>query len=409
MGLKSWFTWSIAAALFLMQFFLQMGIGVIVKQLGDSFHISAFGIGLLASSYYVLYILLQMPAGMVVDHLGARASLIFSATFMGIGCLVFSQAHLFWVAILSRCLMGFASAFIFVSTLALIRHWFPSKKFGLLAGLTETAGLIGVLFGTVPFAALLQVLTWRHLFVIMGLIIFVLQLLTIFFVQNHPQKHTFSRKKLKWGQFLHNSKIILSNRGLWINGIYAGIIFSILSVFITLWGIPFLKIVNSFNNVQATFVSSVGIIAIAVGIPLMGLVYHELKETKYFMLLCSFYCAFFISWILFLTPSSLWLNSILMFLLGLGASVYVFNFAIANRISSHGLAASLLGFTNSLCLLITPFFQPITGWVLEYFATYRKITPSTANLLIEYRVSLSLLPIMLVLSGFLALWIPSES
>lgn len=396
--MKRWLTWAIASSLFFMHIFLQMCVGVIVKEISDAFHIHEFGIGLLASSYYFFYILLQLPAGMIADYLGARSSLIFSATFMGLGTLLFSQANAFWLALLARFFMGFAAAFVFVSTLALLRHWFPQKRFGFMAGLTETVGLLGILFGTLPFAALLKIFSWRELFVVVGLLIFLIQIVTIFCVQNYPGKQPFISRKLKVHQFIHNSKLILSNGVLWINGLYAGIIFSILTVFFSLWGIPFFIVGNHLTDVEATSISSIGIVGVALGIPLLGLIYHELKEIKFFMALCSLLSAILFSWIIFFTPSSLLLCQIVMFFLGIITSVYIFNFALANHIAPQGLAGTSIGFTNALSLVITPLFQLLVGWIIEF---------SSSTPLVDYQRSLALLPILLLISGMLAFWIPS--
>ena len=68
-GSVVWFT-SLIFVLF--QFFLQLSSAQIVTGLMQSFTLSAFGAGLLASMYYYVYVTLQIPSGMLVDRYGPR-------------------------------------------------------------------------------------------------------------------------------------------------------------------------------------------------------------------------------------------------------------------------------------------------------------------------------------------------
>ncbi|WP_309567576.1 MFS transporter [Coxiella-like endosymbiont] len=112
-----------------------------------SFSLSAFGGGILASSYYYIYVMLQTPAGLLIDRFGPRRLLSLGALICAFGCLLFGSAHLLIWAIIGRLLMGFGAAFAFVGSLNVIAKWFPPKRFVLMAAVAETIGMSGTLVG----------------------------------------------------------------------------------------------------------------------------------------------------------------------------------------------------------------------------------------------------------------------
>src|SRR5689334_19956382 len=107
----AWSVWVVTTAFVLLQFFLQLSSGEIIEGLMKSFSLTAFGGGVLASSYYYIYVLLQTPAGMLIDRYGARGILSISALNVCIGSLLFASAKTVLVALLGRVLMGIGAAF----------------------------------------------------------------------------------------------------------------------------------------------------------------------------------------------------------------------------------------------------------------------------------------------------------
>lgn len=124
-------------------------------------------------------------------------------------CWLFSRAEGIWVAQIARLLMGLSAAFIFVSILALIRHWFPPNQFTLSVGLTETAGLVGVLTGNIALAAILHVFSWRELYLGLAGLIFIIGCAVLLFVRNYPDKRKKPIKKGDTKTFLKNLGYVL--------------------------------------------------------------------------------------------------------------------------------------------------------------------------------------------------------
>jgi len=124
----AWLVWLVAASFVLFQFCIQLTSGEMVGGLMKSFSLSALGAGFLASSYYYIYVLLQTPAGMLMDRYGPRRLLSIGAAVMMLGSLLFASAHSLTFAILGRVFMGGGAAFAFVGSINLISRWFPAHQ-----------------------------------------------------------------------------------------------------------------------------------------------------------------------------------------------------------------------------------------------------------------------------------------
>ncbi len=105
-----WLIWLVGCTFMMYQFFLQISVSVMIPQLIAEFAIDSRGVGLLASSYFLFYIILQVPAGMLVDRFGARR--VLAVGFLGcIGsCFILARAEQFWQAEVSRIFMGLTTS-----------------------------------------------------------------------------------------------------------------------------------------------------------------------------------------------------------------------------------------------------------------------------------------------------------
>ena len=70
-----WAIWGLAALLGLYTFLLQGAPSVMIPQLMQTFRIDVIQIGVLTSSFFYTYILMQIPAGILIDIWGPRRAL----------------------------------------------------------------------------------------------------------------------------------------------------------------------------------------------------------------------------------------------------------------------------------------------------------------------------------------------
>ena len=122
--LRPWFVWGLAAILGLYTFILQGSPSVMIPQLMKTYGIDVVKIGVLTSSFFYTYIVMQIPAGMLVDLWGPRRVLKLGFLFCSIvvGWFAFSQNY--WEGQTARMLMGFFTAPAIVSAFCLGFRWF---------------------------------------------------------------------------------------------------------------------------------------------------------------------------------------------------------------------------------------------------------------------------------------------
>lgn len=403
----AWIIWSISAVFVLFQFFLQLTSGVIVDGLMKSFSLSAFGGGVLASAYYYVYVSLQAPAGFLVDHYGTRRLLSIGAAVCGLGCVLFAVSHHVAVALLGRLLMGMGASFAFVGSMNLVSRWFPLRRFGLMAAMAETSGMIGSLFGGYYLAQVVQHVGWRSSMEGAAVIALIMALLLALIVRNAPKgvapivPHS---KEALW----QDVKTLVKKPVVWINGIYSSAIFGIVTAFIALWGIPFMQKAHHLSLSHATLLCNVMFIGIAVSAPLFGWVDGRLHSRRWLMVGSPFLAALLLFILIFDLTLSIRTVVVLMLLLGLVSSSYVLNFVIANEISTPHTRSTSIGLTNMLSVASAPIFQPLIGLIL-YLLSNRVYQTSIDDYTVgHFQWALSIIPLFVFVAGILGFWLPNR-
>ncbi len=65
--IRPWIVWGLGSILGLFTFLLQGSPSVMIPQLMQTYEINVIQIGVLTSSFFYTYIVMQVPAGMLVD------------------------------------------------------------------------------------------------------------------------------------------------------------------------------------------------------------------------------------------------------------------------------------------------------------------------------------------------------
>lgn len=409
--LKPWLIWGCSAVFVLFQFFLQLSSGVIVKDLMHAFSITAVGAGILSSTYYYVYVALQTPAGMLIDRYGPRKLLTGGAIVCAIGCWWFAIAQTLWLAEIGRLFMGAGSSFAFVGSLFLISQWFPTERFAFMVGVAETIGTLGTLVGDIFLATLLNNYGWRTCMMGAAFIAMALFLLCWLIIRDRPktssyQLHNKQHPNQSNHQFLQNVVLLIKSPQAWLNGIYSGIQFAIITVFVALWGIPFFMEAYKISVTAATILASAVFVGLAIGCPAVGLVSRFIKSRRWFLIISALLNAVLLLVIILLTNLSMIVLSILLFFLGILCSSYVLNYAIANEIAPQNGISTCIGFTNTLAVITAPLLQPLIGAILHFVNHYHN--GQQHYTVFDYQISLLLLPLCLVIGGICAYYIHDE-
>ena len=93
--LMPWLVWGLAAVLGLFTFLLQGSPSVMIPQLMKTYDIDVIKIGVLTSSFFYTYIILQIPSGIAVDLWGPRRILKTCFLFCSLAIAWFAYSNSF--------------------------------------------------------------------------------------------------------------------------------------------------------------------------------------------------------------------------------------------------------------------------------------------------------------------------
>ena len=250
---RSWLIVSTAGFFYFFQLVLQALPSVIRDGLVVDFSLSQAGFGGLSSSFYYPYILLQVPAGLLVLRFGARMLLIGGIILCTLACFLTAYSRdLFWVEV-ARILMGLGSAPTFVCTATLATRWFPPTMLPILIALIETLGMLGPALGQEVLGWIVQTSGWRTGMLACGWFGLLLFGMIVLLVRNSPAAENSSGNVRPSPSALELAKILFSLR-LILVGLVGGMIYSAGLALAMLWGVSFFELHMSL--VQASFCAS---------------------------------------------------------------------------------------------------------------------------------------------------------
>ncbi len=363
-----WTTFLLVALAYVISYFHRVAPATIAGELQLAFHTSAAALGGLAASYFYLYMLMQIPAGILVDTLGPRRILTVGGVVAGVGAILFGYADTLTAAAVGRGLVGLGVSVTLVAMLKLNTVWFSERHFGTITGFVLFIGNLSAVLATVPLVEVLQYLSWRSVFVIVGFISLTIALLTWIFVRDHPSKlgisglHTLEGEAGSWYQGLLK---VLNNRAnwpcFWVAFGFAGSFFA----FAGLWAVPYLQNVQGMSRAMATQHTSLLLVGFALGALGIGALSDRMGRRRPVLIGSGLLYA--LCWLPLVggLPLPGAASYILFLLMGLGAASASLSLACVkevNPLARSGMAISVAG---TGAFLGTGILQPLVGWALD--------------------------------------------
>jgi sugar phosphate permease len=130
--------------------------------------LSIVDMGLLLSAFLWAYAFSQLPAGALVDRLGARLMLTLSLTVWSLAQMLGGLVGSFGQFFGARVLLGIGEAPQFPTSARVVRDWFNERERGLATGIWNCSSTLGTAISAPLLTFLMLAFTWRMMFVIMG-------------------------------------------------------------------------------------------------------------------------------------------------------------------------------------------------------------------------------------------------
>ncbi|MDT8405268.1 MFS transporter [Sulfuriflexus sp.] len=355
-------------------YFHRMAPAVVSAELMATFHTSAAALGSLAAMYYYIYTLMQIPAGVLADTLGNRASVTAGNLIAGLGSILFAMAETFELASLGRFMVGLGVSVIFVGLMKNNTVWYRDRIYGLVSGVTLLMGNLGSVLAARPLSALLNIWTWREIFLAMGFVSLALAVLSLLYVRNRPEDAGFPSVREMDGLASHAERhqhwfrdllAVLRNLavwpGFWINFGMAGGLFA----FAGLWGIPLLRDSFDLGRDEASLYTTITLLSLAVGTLLAGWLSDRIGLRKPVILTSA--AIYMLAWLaLIYVPWQPGMLAMLLFMLiGLTGGGFVLTYPCAKEVTQPALSGMAISLVNTGLFLGAAIMQPLFGWVLD--------------------------------------------
>lgn len=372
----------------LYEYAIRLSDSVIVDKLMHSFSIGPGRIGVLSSAYYIPYVLMQIPAGLIIDRFGIRRSWSFALLAIALGSFIFGHSDSTTMASIGRAFMGVGSAFAWVGTVGVIYRLTGGKNSASLIGLSMSLCMIGALLGQAPWLYLSNVLEhWRTPYVYaagFGLIIFVLVLI---FANKECKKKPIGQDLMS---IIKSVLPLLKSKRLWILLVYLTAISLPQNAFTALWAVEFLKRSYHLHAENAAMLMSLIWIGGLIGAPAIGFVSDRLTTQRNFLMGVGLLTLALMMVVIFVQPHSQLLLASLLFVIGFVTNASVVVYALAAKMSADISTTSVIGVANMVNMGGAAIVQMITGWVLS-------ITMTAGNIG-NFYWALSVIPLLLVIS-----------
>lgn len=395
----------LGAIFYCYEYYLRVAPSVIQPELMAAFNISQAGLGTLIAYYYLAYVPLQIPVGLMMDFWGPRRVLTFACLLCAIGTYIFASTDVVWIAKLGRFMVGFGSAFAYVGVLKIANLWLPRKYFAMMAGLCTALGMFGAMSGGILMAKFISITGWQDaLFssAIIGIILAVVLWAVI--------RDKSDREVISLGRASHNGLTIwvelldvIKSKQLWLNGIIGCLTFLPLTAFAEFWSVSYLEQIG-LGKEPAAVGSALVFLGFAIGGPLWGRTSDVVKSRRLPLMLGSITSAIAATYLLMAQIHSVYLLFTVLFMLGFLASAQILVFAVGEDICRPGMTATTVSFTNFLVMLGGIAMQPLVGILLDMMQTtnvHGVVSVSIQN----FKYALLVMPIGLVLASILCFFL----
>jgi MFS family permease len=365
---RAWLVWGLAAGFDAYGFFQRVAPSVMVEDLMRDLALDGALLGSLSASYFYAYAAVQIPVGVLLDRFGPRRLLIAGTLLAAAGSAMFALAPGLALATAGRALVGGSVGFAFIATLKLATSWFPPERFGLMAGLTLAAGMLGGIAAQAPLAALVELTGWRAA-MLAGAILSLVLCLAI--AMSLPERRASSDERAEAaGSDVHpradagGLPAILRSATVWLLTLYAACMGAPILALAGLWLVPYLDQVHDLSRPEAGALASVMLGAWALGGPAAGWLAERGGRLRA-MIGGAVINAACLAALCFLSEPSLALILVLSLTVGLGGGFMIVAYAHAHEVYGGARAATAMGVVNSAVLLLGAALQSLIGLLLD--------------------------------------------
>lgn len=224
-------------------------MGVASIEVAESFNTTATQLAAVTVLQLVVYATMQIPVGVLVDRFGPKVTITTGIAFVSLGQVVVAFSESIGQVIVGRAILGFGDAFTFVSLVRIVQVVVSKRRVTRMQLLATNLGQLGQLVSAVPFGWLLAKIGWQPAFLVVGLAAAFAAILAGVVIRV---------PKLQGERAKVDTRTAFQGVLLGLRSPFVRLAFwthftlqSATSIFLLLWGFPYLVAVQKFSDAMA--------------------------------------------------------------------------------------------------------------------------------------------------------------
>jgi MFS family permease len=299
---------------------------------------------------------------MLTDRFGPRKLMSFTAALCALASIAFALSDSLLMASIGRALIGGTVAFAFVGTLAIAGYWFRPAQYAMLAGLLQTAGMSGGIFGQAPLRQLVETIGWRSSMNVLAVVALALAILLFFLV---PKRSGEQKQHGPQPGIMQGLRAVTVNPQTWICSVIGFGMASSMLALGGLWGVPWLNSIHGYSKTEAAGITSMIFVGWAIFSPLFGWLSDRIGRRNIIQKTGAVIVLIALSALIYATPKNTGLLMLLMFIIGAGGSSMTVCFGSVRELNDINYSSTSLGLMNMCIVGSGAVMQPLIGWLLD--------------------------------------------
>lgn len=410
---RRWIGWVVLAAGFALFSFHRVSTSVLADDLMRTFDATGTELGVLHSSLFYIYALMQVPAGVLADRFGTRRVATAGTLLMGVGVVAFAASDGYALAFFSRATIGLGGSVIYISTLRYCANWYRSDEFATMTGLTSAMAGIGGILATTPLAVSVARVGWRTTLAGVGVVGLTAGVVIYAGVRDTPTdadlppiEGVSPPSETSFRAAVGHARRVLADPMTWVLGVvflaFVGTTFTVLG----LWGVPFLVDRYDLAVQQASTYVLVGNLGFLFGPPAMGRLSDRLGvRTPIIAAASALFAAGYGLLALVGRPPLLVTGAVFFGATFVGGAGFI-TFALVKDRHPAEASGSATGTVNSLGFVGVAALPVVMGWLLDAFWTGETVDGARVYTALGYRAAFAVAVAMglVALAGSVWYW-----
>lgn len=357
----------ICCLLYLMSYFQRSTPTLLSLDIMNDMHFSLGELSFISGITMLAYGLMQMPAGLITDRLGARTTILVLTGIAVCSAVLFALAQSLPLALCSRFTLGIGIS-VLIPVMALICRFYSPAESGRILSFILAAGALGPLVSSAPLARLSNLIGWRG-----ALLFFAGIMLVLFFgfllIREDSCATSPDTRSSSLAETLKGAGVILSSRRFWPLALWTMFTSGGLFMLNTLWWGPYLMQGHGLSKVMAGNVLLASPLAMIASQPLFGWLSDVVFRNRKIPMSIATCLAVLasVTFILWDTPQPIpFLVAQTIVLTGGFVGTAPLLYALAKESFPAHMTGTALGCSNMLFPLWAFALQKVFGSILEY-------------------------------------------